>query len=164
MWFEVSSFMGIGLASGLSLANHLARPILGLAQGPSRWRTDLSAKIDDSSTKDPGKLLISSLLLAPPKSSQLVFRAASEPPVISQLMAGAIIVPGQGGQSVNGPLTVGLLEVCLIEMGLTSITWGLVRYVNSWTPTQTFRITNSGVGLSNLWYNMSFRGSQCSSS
>ena len=30
-WLAVSGFMGMGLVSGLSLANHLARPVLGLA-------------------------------------------------------------------------------------------------------------------------------------
>ena len=37
MWLTASGFMGMGLVSGLSLASHLARSILGLAQGPSWW-------------------------------------------------------------------------------------------------------------------------------
>ena len=61
----------------------------------------LSAKMD-SSAKDPGQLVVSSLLLAPPKSSQLVFRAAprslSEPPSMRQLMQAATVLLGQGGQ------------------------------------------------------------------
>ena len=35
MWLAVSGFMGMGLISGLSLANHLAQLVLGLAQGLS---------------------------------------------------------------------------------------------------------------------------------
>ena len=65
-WLAVSSFMGMELLSGLFLANHLAQPILGLAQGPSWWCPHFSAKMD-SSTKDPGRLGVSSFLLAPPK-------------------------------------------------------------------------------------------------
>lgn len=34
-WFIVSCFMGMGLVSGVSLANHLAWLILGVVQGPS---------------------------------------------------------------------------------------------------------------------------------
>ena len=100
--------MGMGLVSGLSLASLLAWPILGLAQDPSWWCPHLSAKMD-SSAQDPEMLVVSSLLLAPPKSSLLFFRAAlyslREPPVVSQLMQVAIIVPGQGGQfrSMVGP-------------------------------------------------------------
>lgn len=63
-WLAASGFMAMGLVSMLSLASHLAQPILGLVQGPSWWCPHLSAKMD-SSTKDPGKLVISSLLLAP---------------------------------------------------------------------------------------------------
>ena len=39
--------------------------------GPFWWHTHLSSKMDYR-VKDPGRLVISSLLLAPPKSSQLV--------------------------------------------------------------------------------------------
>ena len=67
-WLAVSGFMGMGLVSGLSLASCLVQPLLGLAQGPSWWRVHLSAKMD-SSAKDPGRLVVSFLLLAPPKSS-----------------------------------------------------------------------------------------------
>ena len=42
MWFTVSGFMGMELVSRLSLANHLAQLILGLAQGPSWWCAPLS--------------------------------------------------------------------------------------------------------------------------
>ena len=34
-WLTVSCFIGMGLVSGSSLANYLAQPVLGLAQGPS---------------------------------------------------------------------------------------------------------------------------------
>lgn len=75
----VSGFMGMGLISGLSLASHLAWPVLALTQGPSWWCVRLSAK-PDSSTKDAGRLVVSSLYwppsLAPPKFSPLVFREA----------------------------------------------------------------------------------------
>ena len=60
-------FYGKGLVSRLSLANHLAWPVLGLALSPSWWHVHLSARMD-SSLKDPGRFVISSLLLAPPKS------------------------------------------------------------------------------------------------
>ena len=36
-WLIVSSFMGMGLAAGFSLASHLAQHIFGLAQSPSWW-------------------------------------------------------------------------------------------------------------------------------
>ena len=75
MWLSVSGFMRMGLASGLSLASHFAWPTLGLAQGPSWWCVHFSAMMD-SSTKDPERLAISSLLVTPPKSSQLAFREA----------------------------------------------------------------------------------------
>ena len=77
------------LVSGLSLANHLMLPILNLTQGPFWWHTRLSAK-KDSSTKNPDRLVVSSLLSAPPKSSRLVVRAApctlSGPPLVRQLV------------------------------------------------------------------------------
>ena len=56
-----SGFMGIGLVSGLSLANHFASLIFDLAQGPSWRSTHLSAKADPSA-KGSGRLVISSLL------------------------------------------------------------------------------------------------------
>ena len=59
-WLAVSGFMVMGLVSGLSLANHLAWPIFGLTQGPSWWRAHLSPKMD-SSRKDSGRLVVSSL-------------------------------------------------------------------------------------------------------
>ena len=34
-WLAVSGFLVMELVSGLSLANHLAKPIFGLAHGPS---------------------------------------------------------------------------------------------------------------------------------
>ena len=64
MWLTVSGLMGMGLVSLSPLANRLA-----LVLGPSWWCTHLSAKMD-SSAKDPGRLVIFSFLLAPPKSSQ----------------------------------------------------------------------------------------------
>ena len=101
MWLALSGFMGMGLASRLSLASHLSQPVLGLVQGPSWWCLHLSAKMA-SSAKDSGRLVVSSLLLAPPKSSWLVFKAAPCPisglPVVRPLMQVAIIVLGQGGQ------------------------------------------------------------------
>ena len=60
-WLEVSGFMGMGLVSRLSLVNCLAWTILGLAHDPSWWCAHLSATMD-SGTKDPGMLVISSLL------------------------------------------------------------------------------------------------------
>ena len=71
-WLAASGFMGMGLVSGLSLANHPAWPIFGLTQGPARWFTHLSDQMD-TNTKDPGRLVLSSLLLVPPKFSWLVF-------------------------------------------------------------------------------------------
>ena len=98
---QSTGFMGVGLVSGLSLADHLAWPALGLAQGPSWWHVHLSAKMD-SSTKDSGRLVISSLPVAPPKSSWLFFRAAlcslSGPPAVRQLLQVVLVVLGQGWQ------------------------------------------------------------------
>ena len=71
MWLKVSDFMGMGLVSMLSLANHLAWPIGGLAQSSSLWQAHLSTKMD-SSTKDPRKLVLSLFLWGPPKTSWLV--------------------------------------------------------------------------------------------
>ena len=67
MWFAISGFMGMGLASRLSLANHLAWPVLDLAHHPPWWLELLSAKMD-SSAKDSGNLVVSFLPLAPPKN------------------------------------------------------------------------------------------------
>ena len=96
-----SGFMGIGLVSGLSLANCLARLVLGLAQCSSLWPSYFSAKMD-SSTKDSGRLVISSLPVAPPKSSWLFFRAALcsllGPPAVRQLLQVVLVVLGQGWQ------------------------------------------------------------------
>ena len=93
--------MGMGLVSRLSLASCLAQPILDLTQGPFWWQLWLSAKMV-SSAKDPGKLIISSLLLVPPESSHLVFMEApcslSGPPTVRQLMQNTIVLPGQDGQ------------------------------------------------------------------
>ena len=55
----ISSFMGVGFVSRLSLANPLAQLTLGLVQGPSWWQVYLSTKMD-SSAKDPGRLVVSS--------------------------------------------------------------------------------------------------------
>ena len=60
MWLTVSGLMGMGLVSLSPPANRLA-----LVLGPSWWYMHLSAKMD-SSAKDPGRLVVSSLLLAPP--------------------------------------------------------------------------------------------------
>ena len=65
-WLTASGFMGVGLISRLPLANHLARPVFGLAQGLSWWHEHISAKMD-SAAKDPGMLEVSSLLWAPPR-------------------------------------------------------------------------------------------------
>lgn len=93
--------MGMGLVSGLFLANCLAGSLLGLAQGLSWWYMHLSDKMD-SSAKDSGRLVVSSHPLAPPKISLLVFREALcsllGPPVVRQLMQVAILMPGQHGQ------------------------------------------------------------------
>ena len=62
---QSQALLELGLVSGLSLAYHHAPPVLGLAQDTSWWKGDLSAKMD-SSAKYPGKLVVSSLLLAPP--------------------------------------------------------------------------------------------------
>ena len=72
MWLTVLGFMRMDLVSRLSLASHLAWCIFGLTQGPSQWHAHLSGKMD-SSAKDSGRLVFSSLLLVPPKFSQLVF-------------------------------------------------------------------------------------------
>ena len=97
------------LVSGSSLTNHLARVVLDLAQGPSWWCGHLSAKMD-SGAKDAGRLVVSSLLPAPPTSSGLVFRAAprslSGPPVMLQLMQAAITVRAKVGIFSQCPLTL----------------------------------------------------------
>ena len=80
--------MVMRLVSGLSLANHRAWPISGLIQGPSRWCTHLSAKMDSNvraSGRLAGHIIFSLILLAPPYFSWLDFEAAlqslSGPPV-----------------------------------------------------------------------------------
>lgn len=65
-WLTVSGFKGMGPVSGLPLANCLAWLILGLTWGPLQWPVRLSAKMDPS-IKDPGWLVVSTLLLALPK-------------------------------------------------------------------------------------------------
>ena len=70
MWLAVSDFMGLGLVSGLSLADHPVLPISALTQAPSWWYVHLSAKIDPTA-KDSGKLVLSSLLLV--GSSQILW-------------------------------------------------------------------------------------------
>ena len=65
-----SGFVGMGFVSGLSLARRLARPILGLAQGPSWWPVYLSAK-------DPGRLVVSSLLLSPSQILQFSLQGST---------------------------------------------------------------------------------------
>lgn len=99
-WLTVSGLMGMGLVSVLSLADHFAWSVVSLVLGPSWWHTHLLAKID-SSARDAGRLLISSLLSNPP-NSWLVFRAGpcslSGLPVGRQLMRVAIVVLGQGGR------------------------------------------------------------------
>ena len=56
----------------------------------------------DPSAKDFKRLVFFSLLFAPPNSSWLVFGAIPcsllGPPIVRQLMQGATIVTGQGGQ------------------------------------------------------------------
>ena len=68
----------------VSHKTRLVWPIFGLAQGPSCWHVHRSAKMDPSA-KDPGRLVGSSLLWAPPASPQLVFWAA--PPSLSGPLA-----------------------------------------------------------------------------
>lgn len=84
----------------MSLANHLARPVLGLAQGPSWRQVHLSADME-SSAKDPGRLGLPSLRVAPPKPSRLVFGAALcsslGPPAMRQLVQVAILCLAKGG-------------------------------------------------------------------
>ena len=60
MWLVVSSFLGMGLVSGLSLVSHPSGPVLGLAQGSSRWCMHLSAKMDSSAKILGGWLSLSS--------------------------------------------------------------------------------------------------------
>ena len=74
-WLAVPCFMGLELVPGFSLASHLPPPLLGLAQGPPWWHAHLSVKMD-SSTKASGRLVVSSLLWAPPKFCLVVFREA----------------------------------------------------------------------------------------
>ena len=57
----------MGLVSRLSLANHLAWPVFGLTQGPSRWHAHLPAKMD-SSMKESGRLVGQYYGLASPPS------------------------------------------------------------------------------------------------
>lgn len=71
-WLAGSGVMGTGFVSRLSLAGCLAQPILGLAWGPPLSR-------DGFQYKASRRLVLSSLLLALPQSSQLVFRAAPAP-------------------------------------------------------------------------------------
>ena len=89
--------------SGVSLANHLARPdyvwLRVLPRGESisqpQWIPESSILRGRlSPTNQP--------TLGPPKFSWLVFRAAphslSGPPMVRQLVQTVIIAPGQGGQ------------------------------------------------------------------
>ena len=88
----------MGLVSGFSLASHLAWPVLGLTQGPGGVCISLPRWI-------PALRILggwSLLLLVPPRSSWLVFRAAwfslSGPSVVRQYMQEAITMSGQGGR------------------------------------------------------------------
>ena len=111
-WLTVSSFMGMGFVSGLSLPIILfSVPPLGLAQGPSWWYVHLSAKIrfQCQESWEVGCLPPPS---APPKFSQFVFRAASCSlsglPTVRQLMQAATVMLGQAGQFRSViPLTKG---------------------------------------------------------
>ena len=67
MWLTVLGFMVMGLVSRLSVANHLAWPIVWLRVIPGGSRIYLSAKMD-SSEKDSGRLVISSLFWLLPNS------------------------------------------------------------------------------------------------
>ena len=88
------SFMGMGSISRLSLARHLARPVLSLAQSPSWRHMHLLAKRDSSAQ---GSWEFGHLLLPthPPKSSRFVFRAVPcsllGPPAVRQLMQGLLL-------------------------------------------------------------------------
>ena len=85
-------FYGNGVSFQVFLANRLAQPILGVTQGTNQEV--------GSGTKDPGKLVVSSLLRAPANSSRLALRAApspSGPLVVTQLMQVAGICLTQAG-------------------------------------------------------------------
>ena len=71
--------------------------------GPGSFLVVLTSLCQDGfQLQGSGRLVVSSVLLAPPQSSQLVFRAAphslSGPPVGRQLMQVATLVLGQGRQ------------------------------------------------------------------
>ena len=92
-WLAVSGFMVMGWVSRLSPASHLACPTFGPTQGPSWWRTHLSAKMD-SSVRVSGRWAdilwagVSSLLSAPPDFSRWFSTTApcslSGPPLTTQ--------------------------------------------------------------------------------
>ena len=75
-------FMVMGFVSWLSLACHLARSMFVLTQGPPYWQVYPSAKMD-SSAEDSGRFTRHfmswplSLLLVPPRFSQLVFGSST---------------------------------------------------------------------------------------
>ena len=97
-------FMGMGVSLQVVCGLYLAQLILGLAQGPSWCHMNLSAKMD-SSAKDPGRWVVPSLLLSPPRSTWLVFRAApgslSGPPTGRPFMQAAVVGLGQGGHLLS---------------------------------------------------------------
>ena len=96
MWLEVSGFMRMGLISGLSLASHLAQPIIGLAQGRFWWHVCLSANMDSRANgcllppMGPSHILLVSLQ----GCTLFLIRASS----CETAHARAITVLGQGRQ------------------------------------------------------------------
>ena len=96
MWLTVSGFMGMGLVSGLSIANHfdsesfLAVHALFSQDGCQRegfWEVvgNVVSPFDLSQT-----LLVGGGLLVP--------CSLAGPPVVKQLMQMVTVVPGQGGR------------------------------------------------------------------
>lgn len=106
---------GNGVSSWLSLASHLVWSMFVLTQVlPGGWQPSSQ---DDSSAKDSGRLIrhlmgwhLSSILLVPPRSSQLVFSGAapcslSRPPIVRQLMQVVVIMPIKAGSFGHQPDT-----------------------------------------------------------
>ena len=139
MWLTVSSCMGMGLASGLSLANRLAP--LYLVQ-PWVLLAGMWVPLSQDGFQRQGFQEVGCLFLpvAPPKSSRLVFRAAScslsGPPLVRQLTQakhGYHAWP-RGAVSVNSPLTILQfggriyrsinLQLCLNQLGHLENTFG----------------------------------------
>ena len=110
MQLRVSGFIGMCLVSGVSLADCLVQPALGLAQGPSCRCEHLSAKMD-SRAKDPGMLVVFSLLLAlsdpPDQSSRQHLVPNQDPCCETSHASGYYCAWPRWAVSVNGPMTAG---------------------------------------------------------